>query len=314
MSFCESKKKGFLTLKEPQNYAYITLLFPDPKTKKDLYLDGNITVALGLRRQKTKAALICMCTPDVSKESINLLKIVYDKVVIVDYILPHPDLILNVRESYKYVFTKFHILNKKLFNYKKVCFVDSDIIPLKNYDSLFHLKTPAGIIEPPRHTQGDIEQKFLKRCNLKHGSLVPKHFTDLWKPEAGDSNAGLWVLTPNTKEFNAIIKQIQSDPKLWIGPNKKHKGFYTENGIVNKYGWPEQQYLTVRYSGKWTSIGFEYASWCFKIKSSLGIHFVLRNTPWLKYQPTDKCVQLFYKLVQWGLNNYQQLKLLQNLN
>lgn len=324
--FCD---KNYITVKLPTDqymkkngkhrFAYVALLFPDPKSKKDKYMDGCIGVALGLRKQKVKADIICMCTPDILDITKNTLKIVFDKVITVPYIIPHENLINVIRESYKYVFTKFWILNKDIFPYDKVCFVDSDIIPIKCYDTLFTLKTPAGIIEPPRDKLGDNPDKSFKkyRCNsdFKHGKAVKKKYTDLWNKEAGDSNAGLWVLTPNTKEFNDIIKEIRSNPKLWIGSDYYHKGYFDKGDIIHKYTWPEQQYLTVRYSGKWTNIGYEYASWCFQHNTSLGIHYVLRQTPWLHFQD-DECVNKYYDVLLWGVKKYPKLKgrLLNDMN
>ena len=48
---------------------------------------------------------------------------------------------------YVHVFFKLHIFNPDLFPYEKVCFVDSDLVPLNYYDSLFMLDTPAGLVE-----------------------------------------------------------------------------------------------------------------------------------------------------------------------
>lgn len=318
--FCDLKfttlnlpSESFMKSNGKSRFAYAVLLFPDPKSKLDKYMDGCIGVALGLRKQKTKADLVCMCTPDVTEETKNILRIVYDRVVTVPYILPHEDLLLNIRDSYKYVFTKFWVLNKNVFPYEKVCLVDSDIIPIKFYDTLFQLNTPAGIIEPPRHkyekTWDYMYKKYRCSKDFAHGNLVPRRFTDLWNPEAGDSNAGLWVLSPDNTEFNEIVNEIKRDPREWMGPDKQHKGFYMGvDNIVQKYGWPEQQYLTVRYSGRWTSIGYEYASWCFQHSTSLGIHYVLRKVPWLNKQTDDSCVEKYYDAITWGMKHFPELK------
>ena len=304
--------KRFMMKNGKNRFAYAVLLFPDPKTKLDTYMDGCIGVALGLRKQNVIADIVCMCTPDVSEKTKDVLKIVFDRVIKVPYILPHDDLLLTIRESYKYVFTKFWIINKEIFPYEKVCLIDSDVIPIKGYDTLFKLNTPAGIIEPPRDKFKNGWDKLYKkyRCGSEfgHGKLVDKKYTDLWNKEAGDANAGLWVLSPDTSEFNDIMKEIKSDPKKWIGPNHQHKGFYKNGEIIPKYSWPEQQYLTVRYSGKWTSIGYEYASWCFQHSTSLGIHYVLRPVPWLNAQEGDSCVYKYYNAIIWGAKHYPELK------
>ena len=63
-----------------------------------------------------------------------------------------PDIFKNCpnytkEHPYSHVFFKLHIFNPKLFPYEKVCFVDSDLVPMNYYDSLFMLNTPAGWVE-----------------------------------------------------------------------------------------------------------------------------------------------------------------------
>ena len=94
------------------------------------------------------------------------LEVVFDKVIYVPYISPYkmpgdgeletimmdPDLFKNcnkydINHPYSHVFFKLHIFNPDIFPYEKVCFVDSDLVPLNYYDSLFMLDTPAGWVE-----------------------------------------------------------------------------------------------------------------------------------------------------------------------
>ena len=93
---------------------------------------------------------------------------------------------------------------------------------------------------------------------------IPKELTDIDKKTGADVNAGLLLVKPDKKEYNAMIKEITSPAKKWIGPNKLHKGFYTfdfsepsgRSFIKDSYCYPEQNYLTKRYSGKWKFIEF----------------------------------------------------------
>ena len=48
-------------------FAYAFGMFPNPKNGKAAYLDGCILGALGLKRQKTHADVICFITPDISE-------------------------------------------------------------------------------------------------------------------------------------------------------------------------------------------------------------------------------------------------------
>ena len=75
-----------------------------------------------------------------------------DNIELNDEDMMDPDLFKNCdnytkNHPYTHVFFKLHIFNPKLFPYEKVCFVDSDLVPMNFYDSLFMLNTPAGWVE-----------------------------------------------------------------------------------------------------------------------------------------------------------------------
>ena len=56
--------------------------------------------------------------------------------------------------------------------------------------------------------------------------------------------------------------------------------------VPNSYCYPEQNYLTKRYSGKWKFIEFAFQSWSRDPCNSFGIHMAAFNPkPWFK-QPT----------------------------
>ena len=78
--FCKDKltirvpTKKFCKRNGKSKFAYVVGLFPNPKTGKATYLDGCILCALGLRRQKTNADIICMVTPDIQSNDISKLE------------------------------------------------------------------------------------------------------------------------------------------------------------------------------------------------------------------------------------------------
>ena len=300
--------------KEIKHYAYAVGMFPNPKTKKASYLDGCILAGLGLKRQNTYADVICFITPDISEDDKAKLEVVFDKVMYVPYISPYdmideekvpenlktikiqPDIFKNCpnytkNHPYVHVFFKLHIFNKDLFPYKKVCFVDSDLVPLNFYDSLFTLNCPAGFVEY-RKKFPYLESFHWDRCDfLEHGKKIPKELTDIDKKTGADVNAGLLVVEPNNKEYQAMIDELQSPMDQWMGPDKIHKGFWSfdfdkPDGTVfveNSYCYPEQNYLTKRYSGKWTYIEFAFQSWALDPCNSFGIHMAAFNPkPWFK--------------------------------
>ena len=318
-------KKKFMIRKDgSRKFAYAFGMFPYPKTGKAAYLDGCILGALGLKRQKVNADVICFVTPDINLQDRMKLAVVFDKVIRVPYISPYdmpddgqeelqtikmdPKIFDNCNKytkmhPYTHVFFKLHIFNPDLFPYEKVCFVDSDLVPMNYYDSLFMLNTPAGWVEYRKKFPYK-ESYAWDRCDfLKHGEKIPKIFTDIDTPGGADVNAGLMVISPNKREYNSMIKEVTSPIKQWMGPDKIHKGFYDFNFdsptgskfVSNSYCYPEQNYLTKRYSGKWTFIEFAFQSWSLDPCNSFGIHMAAFNPkPWFK-QPAGNEIKLTEK-------------------
>ncbi len=310
-------KKKFMIKNGKKRFAYAFGLFPNPNSGKSTYLDGCILGALGLKRQKTNADVVCFVTPDVTNDDIEKLEVVFDKVIRVPYISPfvmpgEGDLkTIKMDEAifkncknytkkhpYAHVFFKLHIFNPELFPYEKVCFVDSDLVPLNYYDSLFMIDTPAGWVEY-RKKFPYLESFNWDRCDfLEHSNDIPKIFTDVDTPGGADVNAGLLLITPNKTEYDSMIKELTSPLDTWMGEDKYHKGFYdfdftTAKGnkfIKDSYCYPEQNYLTKRYSGKWKYIEFAFQSWSLDPCNSFGIHMAAFNPkPWFK-QPTKGLV------------------------
>jgi len=303
-------KPEFMKEGDKPKFAYAFGMFPNPKTGKAAYLDGCILGALGLKRQKTLADVICFITHDINDDDKKRLEVVFDKVIYVPYISPYdmggegdlktimmdPKIFKNCnkyseKHPYSHVFFKLHIFNPDLFPYKKVCFVDSDLVPMNFFDSLFMLDTPAGWVEYKKKTPYK-ESFHWDRCDfLNHGSKIPKIFTDVDTPGGADVNAGLMVISPNKKEYESMINELTSPLESWMGPTKLHKGFYDFNFdvlsgrkfIKNSYCYPEQNYLTKRFSGKWTYIEFAFQSWTLDPCNSFGIHMAAFNPkPWFK--------------------------------
>ncbi len=313
-------KPSFMKKSGKAKFAYAFGMFPNPKNGKAAYLDGCILGALGLKRQKTHADVICFITHDISQSDKKRLEVVFDKVIYVPYISPYdmggsgnlktimmdPDIFKNCpnytkEHPYSHVFFKINVFNPKLFPYEKVCFVDSDLVPFNYYDSLFMLDAPAGWVEYRKKLPYQSSFHW-DRCDyLKHGEKIPKIFTDTGDPGASDVNAGLFLVEPNQKEYDSLISELTSPVSKWMGPTKVHKGFYDIEFDQNKsiigrkfvdssYCYPEQNYLTKRYSGKWTYIEYAFQSWTLDPCNSFGIHMAAFNPkPWFR-QPANSGV------------------------
>lgn len=232
-------------------FAYVTLVMLG-----DAYVSGAIIVANSARKAGSLADLVVLVTPDVSENGKEVLGKFFTHVIEVDFITV-PNWRVQKQPHRKYlelVFTKLHLFN--LTQYEKVLFIDADAIILKHPDHLFTLNAPAGsLIEYkdqlitydkngnyvyPR----DGELKWYKEmCDCcEHGKKIDKKITDKVFSDFKNSGvaAGLWLLEPKEGELDRILKDVSQGRSKWL--------------VGQKYVWPEQQYLTGFYSGRWTSI------------------------------------------------------------
>lgn len=232
-------------------YAYVTLVMLG-----DLYIAGAIVLAHSIRKCGSSVDLVVLVTPDVSEEGKNVLRTYFTHVIEVKYVTV-PNWRTKKQQHRKYlelVFTKFHVFN--LVQYEKILLIDADALVLKYPDHLFTLNAPAGcfledkdlIISYDKEgnyvlpSSGKFEwyNKYCECC--RHGNSIPKELTDRVKNDQKNSGigGGLLLLEPKKGEFESILNDVVRHPMKYL--------------IENKFVWPEQQYLTLRYSGKWTSI------------------------------------------------------------
>jgi len=123
--------------------AYVTLVM-----KGDNYIPGALALAYSLRQTGTKHDLVCMVTPDVT--GIDALSEGFDHVVEVDYLTyktwhwkqPNKHAEVQYNSWMSVALTQFRCLG--LVQYRKVFFLDADVLVHRNMDCVFKLRSPAG--------------------------------------------------------------------------------------------------------------------------------------------------------------------------
>ena len=304
---------------KPHTFAYTVLLFPSYSVNGEIihrYLLGAILVAHMLKNRfhnydlykknikGTKADIICMVTPDIDNVIIDILKIYYDDVIMVPYIawsdaylsrniiLDEKKFIkiqdvskgnLNKSHGFCKVMTKLNIFNTNLFPYKKIVLLDADVIPLGFYDTLFTLETPAGWLEFRHHQMINLglDPTNDRSTLCIHSQNILHFLTDLNNKYSSDINASVLVIEPDINLFNNMITELKSPLDKWFGTNKEHSGFWYMDKFYDHYKFPEQNYLTKKFSGKWKCIDVVYSKWIKNANDSLGISLAgVIEKPW----------------------------------
>ena len=260
-------------------FAFVTFIM-----RNDSYLPGALVLASGLKRMKTQADLVCMVTGSVTPQAKRTLGAMFDHVVEVDEaVLPHAR--RQERQDRPFLFTRFNALRLGKgggldLSYDRIVVLDADILPLRYYDHLFTLGTPAGIINESKDhcLQATEDGRFLipphaletgrwvwhdiyeKTC--PHGQPIDKEITDrvLHDPKNMGVNASLWVLRPSIREYRDIMEDVERPEVL---------------GLVSNWNWPEMQYATMRWSGQWKNVDLRFCSFSGYPSPSVvyGIHF-----------------------------------------
>jgi len=224
----------------------------------DGYLPGALVLAYALKLQ-TEYDCICLVTDDVSPKAQHALDLVYDKVILINE-LRIKSSVGTGRSDRNLLMTRLEALRLGQDGglgeqYDKIMLLDADVLPISNYDELFTLPAPAGIIMECKHesysdASADSDNwswhsRYKPIC--PHGSLIPKGITDRVACDLTNMgvNAGLWVLEPSKKAYDSFIAALHTHDIMCL---------------VKTFPWPEMQLTTLLWSGKWTNIDIRYCS------------------------------------------------------
>ena len=125
-------------------YAFVTFMIMN-----DSFLPGALMFAYGLRAQNCSEDIVCLVSGSVSKCAVYALQSIFDKVICTDEIYVDHRL-RHSRQDRPFLFSRFNALRlgkdgDLKQNYKKIILCDSDLLPIRDYSSLFFLHAPAGI-------------------------------------------------------------------------------------------------------------------------------------------------------------------------
>ncbi len=300
--------------------AFVTFLMLN-----DSYLPGALMLGYALRKQKVNADIVCMVTDDISEVAKKALSSIFDYIISVKTIhVPHKR--CQKRQDRPFWFTRLNALRLGEdgdlgFRYKKIVLLDADVLPLKNYESLFEVNAPAGILNEDKSklmyldgrdrailTEWSWHDAYNKIC--PHGSFIPKEITDRVVDDHKNMglNGSLFVIEPSMLEFEAILEDIKK-PKI-------------KELVSDKFTWPDMQYISMRWSGKWSSVDLKYSGFNGYPRLSVlnGTHFA-GVKPWYferdlktvcKYSKYED-FKLWFRKYKLMLFEYPELKKVKRL-
>ena len=271
------------------DYAFVWLLM-----KGDAYTPGVFTSvhSINRTRQCSKEGFntVVMVTPDVSEEAIYSLSNVADYIVHVDY-LQHATKAMRTekqRELYSswidVSYTKWRAL---CLPFKKIIFLDADVIVLDTIDSLFNLQAPAGHFSSAfAKPCGKMENPYVNKDIVgeddyaRHGVTITKDMLAKGFNKLTTVHATSILLKPSVKDFTNYVNMLQTQ-------FKDQFGFDTNSGA-------DEQSIVYYYSlypsgpqKEWTNIHqrYNFHSWkterFLKNEMPYVIHFMSQPKVWM---------------------------------
>lgn len=187
--------------------AYITIL------STNTYINGVVVLYYSLMNTNTEYPLYCIVTEDINEENIRVLKNLGIKIIRRQQIIPNQMTDRDgsagaIKDTYgwHYALVKLEIFN--LTQFKKIVYIDCDVIILQNMDELFQkphmtaLRDNSNfrnrhnnnifcsgllVVEPNMYIYKDILQFFKKQCEelgnkeLIHDQLILQKYYSSWR-------------------------------------------------------------------------------------------------------------------------------------
>ena len=244
--------------------AYVTLVM-----KGDSYIPGALALAYSLRQTGTKHDLVCMVTPDVT--GIDALSEVFDHVVKVDYLTyetwhwqqPNKHAEAKYNSWMSVALTQFRCLG--LVHYRKVFFLDADVLVHRNMDCVFKMRSPAGTFVVSGKAHGE--------------AVHPREIEEITRRKGYVCVASSLLLSPGKavyRDFLSYVEQL----------HRKYNGVIGEKGM--KSGINEQiiAWFYSEYMGyNWTNLSnsFQHCRWVkpdAKFQPPFLHHYVEPRKPW----------------------------------
>lgn len=219
-----------------EKYAYVTLL------TRDAYLMGVQALSRSLRRVHSQYPLVVLYTKTLSSMALEVLHQEGCLLKLVEQYIPkgHHDVSKYKIPAYWECWNKLHLWTLTAFN--RLCYLDADMIVLRNIDHVFTLEIQANnddFAASPDCTYGRLSQEEKDACPLLGRS---SYF-----------NAGFFTTCPSLER-------------------QRELEFLLTHDSTNIGGYAEQDLLNVFYDGRQGRPKWHQMPWTYNAQKSIRSH------------------------------------------
>jgi len=231
-----------------RNHAVVTLVM-----RGDKYVPGALVMGQSCRKafpptsssapstssvpSESGWQLVCMVTSDVSEQAQTALRLVFDRVVVVEYLEASCVPMATEKQEKMYGawisagFTKWRCL--ELVEYDKVLFMDSDTLILRDLSHLFtSLRAPAATFSLPWASPFKNNGLPNPYARLGHGDRVPREAIETGLRSSFVGMGTTILLTPSRPHLAALVALI-SNPSPY--GSRACKSGFDEQAIMQLY-------------------------------------------------------------------------------
>ncbi|KXN89910.1 Galactinol synthase 1 [Leucoagaricus sp. SymC.cos] len=275
--------------------AYTTLL------TKASYLPGILVLDHGLRSTGSRYPLVVMVTPTLSQDAREILK--KSGIVIREINSLQPTSASGKQlfeDRFADTWTKLRAF--ELFEFRRVVLLDCDMVIRRNMDDLFDLDL----------VDDHIAATYVCACNPRKLN----HYPDDWIPEnCAYSSYAQINASPDRKILNAprphsLLNSgtVVLNPSQAQAEKKTLQRFFSSNTKLMSYIFPDQDFLSELYEGRWKPISWEYNALrtlrtihadVWKDDQVRCVHYILSDKPWLTRKNPDVNAPHFGLLHEW---------------
>ena len=200
------------------------------------YMAGVLVSAWSWKMSGSKADTVVMVTPDIASKDYLMkdLKIVFDRIVVVDYISVKSRLRSEIMDKYVNFYTdgytKWACL--QLAEYEKVLLVDADTVIINCMDDLFeNVEAPAGTFSSPWLRPYSNNKKKNPFYDYEiHGMEIPRDVMEQGKQTNFLIGTSV-LLEPSQEAYDRFILWLESEAQREDGDGVVGFG-YTESGSM----------------------------------------------------------------------------------